>query len=115
MGNRRGGYVRQDLARCRMLTRMVALMYNWWALYVRLSNPESHEESIASRRLLMSSIGKLTESGGQKKIKLTSRYRLMNKITELQSQRCDFLDLIKSFALQLSPLQAWCRILTKAI
>ena len=110
-----GGYVTQDLARCRMLARMVALVYNWWTLYVRLSNPESHKESITSRPLLMSSIGKLTESGNQKKIKLTSQYRLMSKIAELQSQQCNFLNSIKSIAPQLSPFQAWCRILTKAI
>ena len=110
-----GGYVTQDLARCRMLARMVVLVYNWWTLYVRLSNPESHKESITSRPLLMSSIGKLTESGNQKKIKLTSQHRLMSKIAELQSQLCNFLNSIKSIAPQLSPFQAWCRILTKAI
>ncbi len=58
-----GGYVTQDLARCRTLARIVALIYNWWTLYVRLSNPESLKESITSRPLLMSSIGKLTIPG----------------------------------------------------
>ncbi|WP_422444686.1 MULTISPECIES: hypothetical protein [unclassified Endozoicomonas] len=38
----------------------------------------------------------------------------MNKIAELQSQLCDFLDSIKSIAPQLSSFQPWFRILTKA-
>ncbi|UYM15252.1 hypothetical protein [Endozoicomonas euniceicola] len=110
-----GGYVTKDMARCRMLARMVALVYNWWTLYVRLSNPDSHKESITSRPLLMSSIGKLTHSGNQKKIKLTSQHRWMYKIAKLQSELCDFFDSIKSIAPQLNPINAWCRILTKAV
>ena len=109
------GRIRYARLRCRMLARMVALIYSWWTLYVRLINPESHEASLASRRLLMSLIGRLAESGNQKKIKLTSWHHLMNKITELQSQQCDFPDLIKGFAPQLSSFQVWWRILTKAI
>ena len=62
-----GGYTTNDLKRCRFISRMVALAYNWWTLFVRLSNPDSHKESITSRPLLMSAIGKLTESGRQKK------------------------------------------------
>ena len=110
-----GGYVTKDMARCRILARMVALIYNWWTLYVRLGNPDSHKESITSRPLLMSSIGKLTQSGNQKKIKLTSQHRWMDKIVKLQSELCEFFDSIKSIAPQLSPVNAWCRILTKAV
>ena len=62
-----GGYTTQDSKRCRLISRMVALAYNGWTLFVRLSHPDSHKESITSRPLLMSAIGKLTESGRQKK------------------------------------------------
>ncbi len=63
----------------------------------------------------MSSIGKLTETGNQKKIKITSQHKFMGKIAKLQSQICVFFDSIKNIAPQLTPIQAWCRILTKAV
>ena len=34
-----GGFTTQDLARCRLMVRMVALVYHWWTLYVRLAHP----------------------------------------------------------------------------
>lgn len=110
-----GGYTTQDIKRCRFISRMVALIYNWWTLYVRLNNPDSHRESITSRPLLMSAIGKLTESGRQKKITITSQHSLMIKIQEMQSNLCDFFESIKELAPQLSPIDAWCRILTRAV
>ncbi|MFK0569567.1 transposase [Endozoicomonas sp.] len=74
-----GGYTTQDLKRCRFISRMVALIYNWWTLFVKLSNPDSHKESITSRPLLMSAIGRLTESGRQQTISITSQHNLMKK------------------------------------
>ncbi|MFK0573860.1 hypothetical protein, partial [Endozoicomonas sp.] len=110
-----GGYTTQDLKRCRFISRMVALIYNWWTLFVRLSNPDSHKESITSRPLLMSAIGKLTESGRQKTISITSQHNLMKKIQEMQTNLCGFFDSIKTIAPQLTPLDVWCRILTRAV
>ena len=110
-----GGYTTQDIKRCRLISRMVALAYNWWTVFVRLSNPNSHKESITSRPLLMSAIGKLTESGRQKKVTLTSQHTLMNKIREMQGRLCHFFDSIKMIATQLTSEDVWCRILTRAI
>ena len=110
-----GGYTTQDMKRCRFISRMVALVYNWWTLFMRLSNPDSHKESITSRPLLMSAIGKLTESGRQKKITLTSQHNLMQKIQKMQEELCDFFDSIKAIATQLNPVDIWCRILTRSV
>ena len=110
-----GGYTTQDIKRCRFISRMVALAYNWWTLFVRLSNPDSHKESITSRPLLMSAVGKLTERGRQKKITLTSQHNLMQKIQKMQSELCGFFDSIKEIATQLSPIEVWCRILTRSV
>ena len=46
-----GGFTTQDLTRCRLLAGMVALIYNWWSLFVRLADPEHHREAITSRPL----------------------------------------------------------------
>lgn len=110
-----GGYTTKDLKRCRFISRMVALAYNWWTLFVRLSNPDSHKESITSRPLLMSAIGKLTESSRQKKITITSQHNLMQKIQKMQEDLCEFFDSIKKIATQLNPIDIWCRILTRSV
>ena len=46
-----GGFTTQDLARCRLTARMVALVYNWWNIFVRLARPDKHLEAITSRPL----------------------------------------------------------------
>jgi hypothetical protein len=37
-----GGFTTHDLQRCRIISRLVALVYNWWSLFVRLANPDIH-------------------------------------------------------------------------
>jgi len=46
-----GGYMTQDLKRCRWVARAVGLIYNWWNLYVRLADPDKHLEGVTSRPL----------------------------------------------------------------
>ena len=60
-----GGFTTQDLTRCRLLAGMVALIYNWWSLFVRLADPEHHREAITSRPLLLSAIARKTQHAGR--------------------------------------------------
>ena len=62
-----GGYTTRNLKSCRYMARIIALIYNWWTLYVRLANPGNHLEAITSRPLLLTSVGRLVQSGRQKK------------------------------------------------
>lgn len=66
-----GGFTTHDLHRCQLAARGVALIYNWWSLYVRLANPQARREAITSRPWLMSSVGRRTEHAGQTTITLT--------------------------------------------
>ena len=66
-----GGYTTHDLHRCQLAARAVALIYNWWSLFVRLANPESRREAITSRPWLMTSVGRKTEHAGQTTVTLT--------------------------------------------
>ena len=66
-----GGFTTHDLHRCQLAARAVALIYNWWSLYVRLANPQARREAITSRPWLMSSVGCRTEHAGQTTITLT--------------------------------------------
>ncbi|MFZ1415113.1 MAG: transposase, partial [Defluviicoccus sp.] len=40
-----GGFTTRDLPRCRLMARIVALIYNWWSLFVRLADPNQLDRS----------------------------------------------------------------------
>ena len=48
-----GGFTTHDLHRCQLAARAVALIYNWWSLFVRLAHPQARREAITSRPWLM--------------------------------------------------------------
>jgi len=110
-----GGYATQDIKSCQFMSRMIALVYNWWNLFVRLAIPEKHHEAITSRPLLLSSIGRLTKSGHQKKIVITSTHGEMNKLGGIYKRLVLFFDQLKAIAPQLTSDECWCRILDKAM
>lgn len=49
----------------------VALIYNWWSLFVRLANPAARMEAIISRPFLLSGIARKTTHAGQQHLKIT--------------------------------------------
>lgn len=51
-----GGFTTQDLKRCRFNAMPVALIYNWWSLFVPLANPKTRLEAITSRLFLLSGV-----------------------------------------------------------
>jgi hypothetical protein len=77
-----GGFTTHDLHRCRLSARAVALVYNWWSLFVRLANPNERREAITSRPWLMSSIGRKTEHAGQTTITINSMHAHFGKAKE---------------------------------
>src|SRR5438874_1570179 len=71
-----GGFTTQDLKRCRLLAGSVALIFNWWSLFVRLADPDHRPEAITSRPLLMQAIARQTQHAGQ--VTLTTAARMAN-------------------------------------
>ena len=78
-----GGYSTQDIERCALSARAVALIYNWWSWYVRLANPKNRMEAITSRPKLLSAVGRLTNHAGQSKILLTVMHESVAQIKRL--------------------------------
>jgi hypothetical protein len=74
-----GGFTTHDLHRCQLAARGVALIYNWWSLFVRLAHPDARREAITSRPWLMSSVGRKTEHAGQTTITLTGLHAHFEK------------------------------------
>jgi hypothetical protein len=74
-----GGFTTHDLHRCQLAARSVALVYNWWSLFVRLANPQARREAITSRPWLMTSVGRATSHAGQTTLTLTGLHAEFGK------------------------------------
>jgi len=94
---------------------MIALIYNWWNLFVRLALPDKHHEAITSRPLLLSSVGRLIEHGRQKKLIITSAHGNIKKLKRAYHRLVHFFNELKSIAPQLTSTECWNRILAKAM
>ncbi len=90
-----GGFTTHDLQRCRIASRLVALVYNWWSLYVRLLNPDKHHEAITSRPLMLQSVGRKTTHAGQTIVTVTSSHA---KATAVQAAMQDVTRFFKELA-----------------
>ncbi len=109
-----GGFTTQDLARCQLMARMVALVYNWWTLFVRLAQPHKHFEAISSRPLLLHGVATQTRHGGQTRLTITSTHAKRAAIQAILTNLAGFLATLKSTAEQLTDVQRLRAILTRA-
>lgn len=66
-----GGFTTNELNRSLLTVRAVALIYNWWSLFVRPASPEARREAINSNPWLMPLVGRRTEHPGQTALTLT--------------------------------------------
>ena len=106
-----GGFTTHDLHRCQLSARAVALIYNWWSLFVRLANPEARREAITSRPWLMSSIGRRTEHAGQTILALTGLHAHFDKARQVLMQVSAQLQAwAKGAAEQLTSVTVWRRV-----
>ena len=109
-----GGFTTQDLARCQLMARMVALVYNWWTLFVRLVQPHKHFEAISSRPLLLHGVATRTRHGGQTRLTITSTHAKQATIQAVLTSLAGFLATLKATAAQLSDAQRLRAILSRA-
>ena len=105
-----GGFMTKDKLRCQVAARNVALIYNWWSLFVRCVEPERPREAITSRPLLLCAVGRVIESGRQITLRLTSTHAHAAHAQTLLTNLSLFLSGLKNTAEQLSPSQCWERI-----
>ena len=109
-----GGYMTQDLKRCRIIARLIALVYNWWNIFARLARPDEHLEAITSRPLLLNAVGRLVATGRQKIIHLTSTHAQADQIRLALNRIGQFLNKLSRTAEQLSVEARWAVILSAA-
>ena len=94
---------------------MIALIYNWWSLFVRLAEPDKHYEAIVSRPLLLHGVGKQTSHAAQKTLTITSTHGRAAYVQAAYERVCAFFDELKAIVPQLNPIQCWYRILSVAM
>ena len=109
-----GGFTTQDLARCRIMARMVALVYNWWTLFVRLAQPHKHFEAISSRPLLLHGVATHTQHAGQTRLTITSLPAKQAAIQAVLTSLAGFLSTLKATAEQWTDAQRLRAILARA-
>ena len=97
------------------MTLFVALVYNWWSLFTRLSSPGKRAEAITSRPLLLHAIGRKTSHSNQSTLTLTSLHAEANKIQLAMKSVARFLNHIRSIAEQLKPVERWRLMLLAVI
>jgi hypothetical protein len=110
-----GGYTTHDLKRCNIMAKIVALIYNWWNLYCRLANPNTHLEAITSRPLLLHGVGKQTSHSGKTHLKVKSSHGKSNKVKSALGAITCFLQELRKVAERLSEVEIWLRILSRAL
>lgn len=105
-----GGFTTRDLLRCQIAARTVALVYNWWNLFVRCADPTRAREAITSRPLLLHAVGRIITSGGQTTLRITSNHAEAAQARELLTSLSLFLSGLGNSAEQLDCAERWRRI-----
>lgn len=108
-----GGYTTGDLARCKIISRVAALVFNWWSLYSGLIFPDRHAEAITTRPLLLHAVGRQTHHAGQKRVVITSSHGKNSTVRKALNAASAFLSRIKLAAEQLTEAQRWQLILSR--
>lgn len=108
------GFVTRDLNRCRIIGRLIALIYNWWNVFTRLARPDQHMEAITSRPLLLHAVGRLVTTGRRKILRLTSTHAMSDQIRCVLNRIGHFLNRLAQTAEQLSVEAIWAIILSVA-
>lgn len=102
-----GGYTTQDLERCNLSARAVALIYNWWSWYVRLAHPKTRLEAITSRPLLLAGIARQTAHAGQTRLLVTLTHACTDQIKTMIANVRKGLDSVIASAPQLTQPERW--------
>lgn len=109
------GYTTHDHARSEMMTLFVAVVYNWWSLFTRLSFPNKRAEAITSRPLLLHAIGRKTTHSNQSTLTLTSLHAAADIIQAAMKAAAGFLGHLRSITERLSSAERWLLILRAVV
>jgi hypothetical protein len=105
------GFSTEDLKRSQLMARLVALIYNWWSLFMRLANQDRHGEAITTRPLFLQGIGRHTRHAQQNHLSLSSLHAKARKLAHLLSLLSHWLRVFRTGAEQLARQARWPALL----
>jgi hypothetical protein len=108
------GFTTQDRKRCQIMGRLIAVIYNWWTIFMRLGIPDKHAEAVTSRPLALQGIARQTRHGNQTTIEMTSMHSKAVQIAEMLTKVSAFFKRVKASAEQLGRAERWRLILSAA-
>ena len=88
----------------------MALIYNWWSLFVRLANPDARLEAITSRPFLLSGVARKTEHAGQRHFKITPLHGKNSKARDMLTRVSALMHDWKRTAEQFDSHAVWNRV-----
>ena len=114
-----GGFTTQDLKHCRFNALAVALIYNWWSLFVRLANPKVRLEAITSRPFLLSGVARKTRHAGQQHLVIAPSHRYAHLAQAMLTRASRMLqEWTTATAEQVNPTTVWqqvCEFITTTV
>src|ERR1700730_7496665 len=110
-----GWVTTSDLNRCQIMAQLIALVYNWWTLYVRLADPDHHHEALTTRSLLLNAVARQTRRTGQTSLTVTTSHGRREQVQQALRGIARFFTWLKQTAEQLTPPERWALILTHAL
>ena len=107
------GFVTQDLKRCRIMARLIAQVYLWWHVFVRMADRDHHREAITSRPTLLHSIARKVRSGGQTLLRIAHTHPKAERIRDFFGMAMSVLARLRetTAAEQLDPQRLWGALL----
>lgn len=107
-----GGFTSHAFAVTQLAARMVAQVYNWWSIFVRLVSPNNHREAVTSRPALLHSIVRQTVTGGQRFLSITSNHHWRDILSDAVMRMTAFFSSFANAAEQLTNRTRWDALLT---
>jgi hypothetical protein len=105
------GFTTQDVRRCQILARTIAVIYNWWSLFTRLAIPNRHTEAITSRPLLLNGVARQTTHSNQTMLTITSMHAQAPAVHYVLQAVSAFLQRVRQTAEQLTAANRWAAVL----
>ena len=95
------GFTSQEIKRSTLMARHIALIYNWWSLFVRAAHPKARREAITSRPMLLHAVGRPTAHAGQRHLLIRSMHVAKGAVVLMLTHVHALLRRIKATAAQL--------------
>jgi hypothetical protein len=107
-----GGFTLKGLARSETMARFIALIYNWWSIYIKLVDKQVAREAITSRPMFLNHVAKLTTHQSSQTLVVFCSHTQADTIKEKLEAAAQLLaDWVALTTEQLKSASIWKRII----